>query len=61
MHIHRMHNLPINDVLMNSALNTARPFLQSNDPDFLLATDIEYEEKEFFANKNLGTIMNEGV
>jgi hypothetical protein len=31
----------------------------SHDPDLLLATDIEYEEKLFFDNKDLGTQPNE--
>jgi hypothetical protein len=57
-HIHRMHDLPVNDNLQKSAINKVRPYLQSKDPDFLLATDIEFEEKEFFANKDLGTRPN---
>jgi hypothetical protein len=48
LHIHRMNDLPISDTLLHSAMNTARPFLKSKEPDFLLATDIEYEEKKFF-------------
>jgi hypothetical protein len=42
-----MHNIPINDVLNHSATNTVRPFLQTKEPDFLLASDIEFEEREF--------------
>ena len=57
-HIHRMHDIPINDNLRNSALKTAKPYLMSKEPDFLLATDMEFEEKEYFANKDLGTISN---
>jgi hypothetical protein len=53
-HIHRMNDIPINETLQKSALTTAHPFLQSKDPDFLLATDIEFEEKEFFRNQDLG-------
>ena len=55
-HIHRMHNIPVNDNLKDDALNKAKPYLSSNDPDYLLATDMEYEEKEFFANKELGNL-----
>jgi hypothetical protein len=47
-HIHRMNNLHISDTLKKSAKTIARPYLHTNDPDFLLATDIEYEEKRFF-------------
>jgi hypothetical protein len=53
-HTHRMNNIPVNKTLQKSALTTARPFLQSKDPDFLLATDIEFEENEFFCNQDLG-------
>jgi hypothetical protein len=58
-HLHRMHDIPLNDNLQQSAVNTVRPFLSSHDPDLLLATDIEYEEKLFFDNKDLGTQPNE--
>ena len=47
-HIHRMNDIPINKVLDKSANATARPYLQAKEPDFLLATDIEFEEKQFF-------------
>ena len=57
-HIHRMHDIPINENLRNSALKTAKPYLMSKEPDFLLATDIEFEEKEYFANTDLGTTTN---
>lgn len=50
-HIHRMNDLPVNDNLMHSATTIAKPFLQTNEPDFLLATDIEYEEKNFLASE----------
>jgi hypothetical protein len=49
LHIHRMNDIPISDTLLHSAMNTARPFLQAKEPDFILATDIEYEEKNFFS------------
>jgi hypothetical protein len=52
LHIHRMNDLPISETLLNSAMNTARPFLQDKEPDFILATEIEYEEKMFFATSN---------
>jgi hypothetical protein len=57
-HLHRMNDIPFNDNLQQSANHTARPFLTSHDPDLLLATDIEYEEKQFFDNKDLGTQPN---
>jgi hypothetical protein len=47
-----MNDLPISETLLNSAMNTARPFLQDKEPDFILATEIEYEEKMFFATSN---------
>jgi hypothetical protein len=50
-----MYDLPINENLRNSALNTVKPYLTAKEPDYLLATDIEFEEKEYFANKTLGT------
>ena len=53
LHIHRMNDLPISDTLLHSAMNTARPFLQEKEPDFILATEIEYEEKKFFANNTM--------
>jgi hypothetical protein len=42
-----MNDLPLSSILDKSARNT-RCFLKTKDPDFLLATDIEYEEKRFF-------------
>jgi hypothetical protein len=54
-HIHRMNDIPLNATLQQSATHTVRPYFQSKDPDFILATDIEYEEKEFFKNSDLGT------
>jgi hypothetical protein len=50
--------IPINDNLKLNAINTVRPYLTSHDPDMLLATDIEFEEKQFFDNKELGTQCN---
>ena len=55
LHIHRMNDLPISETLLHSAMNTARPYLQEKEPDFILATEIEYEEKNFFATSNLET------
>jgi phosphopantetheinyl transferase (holo-ACP synthase) len=52
LHIHRMNDLPISETLLHSAMNTARPYLQEKEPDFILATEIEYEEKNFFATSN---------
>ena len=48
-HFHRMNDIKIKTPLEMSATSTARPYLKEKDPDFLLTTDIEYEEKEFFA------------
>ena len=48
LHIHRMNDIPPNDSLTHSAMNIAKPFLDANDPDFILATDMEFEEKKFF-------------
>jgi hypothetical protein len=58
-HFHRMHQIPTPEKLTLSASNTARPYLKEKDPDFILATDIEYEEKEFFtACKSSTTNLN---
>jgi hypothetical protein len=51
-HFHRMNDIQIPIKLSLSALNTARPYLKEKEPDFILATDIEHEEKEFFAACN---------
>jgi hypothetical protein len=50
-HFHRMNNITINPILDKSATQTVRPFLNSKDPDYLLATDIEFEQKEFFESE----------
>lgn len=47
-HHHRMHNIDMHKTLKESAVLTAWPYLKEKDPDYLLATEIEYEEKEFF-------------
>ena len=51
-HFHRMHDIPIPPKLNLSATSTARSYLKEKEPDFILATDIEHEEKEFFAACN---------
>jgi hypothetical protein len=40
-HIHQMNHIPFNNNLQNNAINNVRPLLTSQDPDMLLATDIE--------------------
>jgi hypothetical protein len=47
-HFHRMHEIEMNNTLKESATKTTRSYLKEKDPDYLLATDIEFEEKEFF-------------
>ena len=47
-HFHRMHDIPTPAKLALRANKTALPYLKEKEPDFLLATDIEFEEKEFF-------------
>lgn len=48
-----MHDIPTPPKLTLSATSTARPYyLKEKERDFILATDIEYEEKAFFAACN---------
>jgi hypothetical protein len=47
-HFHRMNDIAMNTTLEESATKTARSYLRDKDPDYLLATAIEFEEKEFF-------------
>jgi hypothetical protein len=47
-HTHRMNDIPINKSLQHNAMTSAKPFLDAKEPDFILATDIEYEEKKIF-------------
>ena len=43
-HLHRMSNIPISPLLNMWANKYAKPYLQDNDPDFLLATEIIYDD-----------------
>jgi hypothetical protein len=47
-HIHRMNDIPIGPILQKSVTTTVLPYLKAKDPDYILATDMEYEEKRFF-------------
>jgi hypothetical protein len=47
-HIHRMNDLSIGPILQKSATTTALPYLKTTNPDYLLATEMEYEEKQYF-------------
>ena len=37
-------------------MTTAKPFLDTKEPDFILATDMEYEEKSFSKRQQMKPI-----
>jgi hypothetical protein len=47
-HTSGMNDIPINKSLQHNAMTSAKSFLDAKEPDFILATDIEYKEKKFF-------------
>jgi hypothetical protein len=47
-HIHRMNDIPISPTLQKSVTTTVLPYLKAKDPDYILATDMKYEEKRIF-------------
>jgi hypothetical protein len=50
--MHRMHDMPPNELLNKRAIRYAKPYLHKYSKDFLYATDIEYDEHKKHPQEN---------
>ena len=55
-HYRRLHNLDVSATLLNRVTEKTIPYLKEHDPDLWLASDMEYEEVQFFQDS--GKITN---